>query len=187
MSSAAHQRPAATGSTGTTIVLSRVAHDDWPVQTRSARAVVCRENRHTHCDSRSNRRVRRQSGAAGRLERHSATHGVRHHGAGAVGSYSERVAVYATRSCRSRRVWIRVVSRVLSRSQDIACRISESVRTDQPENAAKPIQRLDHGGEERGVAAVARKNLADRDLESADHFFRLLTFLVGHIPSPSKL
>ena len=60
------------------------------------------------------------------------------------------------------------------------------MRADQPEEAPKPVQRLDHGGEERGIAAIARKNLADRDLEPADHFFGLLTFLVGHIPSPSK-
>jgi hypothetical protein len=54
------------------------------------------------------------------------------------------------------------------------------MRADDPEQAAQAVQRLDHRREERGVAAVAREDLPDRQLEAADELFGFLPFLISH-------
>lgn len=47
-------------------------------------------------------------------------------------------------------------------------------------DAAQTVQRLNHAGEERGVAAVARKNLPDSEFETTDEILGLLAVLVVH-------
>ena len=60
------------------------------------------------------------------------------------------------------------------------------MRPDEAEQASQSVQRLDHAGDERGVAAVARKELSDGGLEAADDLFGLLLFLIGHDSAPWK-
>src|SRR5262245_19621633 len=60
-------------------------------------------------------------------------------------------------------------------------RYLESVRADEAEETAQSVERLNHRGDQRGVAAVARKHLADREFQAADQLFGLLLFLVGHV------
>src|SRR3954468_15134955 len=54
--------------------------------------------------------------------------------------------------------------------------------SDDAEQAPQPVQCLDHRGDERRVAAVTRKDLPDRNLQSADELLGFLTFLIGHSP-----
>ena len=57
----------------------------------------------------------------------------------------------------------------------------KSVRADEAEETAQSVERLNHRGDQRGVAAVARKHLADREFQAADQLFGLLLFLIGHV------
>lgn len=54
------------------------------------------------------------------------------------------------------------------------------VRPDDPEQAAKAVQRLNHRCDQTGVAAVTR-DLSDRDFEPAHQFFGFQSFLIGHV------
>jgi len=56
---------------------------------------------------------------------------------------------------------------------------------DDADEASQSVQRLEHRRDERGVAAVARKNLTDRGFNPADQFFGFLPFLIGHVRVPS--
>lgn len=57
--------------------------------------------------------------------------------------------------------------------------------SDDAQEAAQTVQRLNHGREQSGITAIAGKNLADRELEPADKLLGLLAFLIGHVRSPS--
>src|SRR3990172_1556983 len=57
--------------------------------------------------------------------------------------------------------------------------------SDDAEEAAQTVQRLNHGREQSGITAIAGKKLADRELEPADKLLGLLAFLIGHVRSPS--
>src|SRR5262249_60165041 len=66
-------------------------------------------------------------------------------------------------------------------AKDQRRRCRESVRADEAEETAQSVERLNHRGDQRGVAAVARKHLADREFQAADQLFGLLLFLIGHV------
>ena len=55
------------------------------------------------------------------------------------------------------------------------------MRADEAEKTAQSVERLNHRGDQRGVAAVARKHLADREFQAADQLVGLLLFLIGHV------
>lgn len=60
------------------------------------------------------------------------------------------------------------------------------MRSDDAEEAAQTVQRLNDAGEQRGVAAIAREDLSDSELETADRLFGFLAFLIGHVGSPPE-
>ena len=60
------------------------------------------------------------------------------------------------------------------------------MRADEPEQAAEAVQRLDHRRDETRVAAIAGKNLSDRQFQAAYEFVGLLFFLIGHASPPES-
>ena len=66
-------------------------------------------------------------------------------------------------------------------NRTIRSEVAWSMRADEAEQAAQAVERLDHRREQGGIAAVAREHLADRQFESADHLFGLLTLLIRHV------
>jgi hypothetical protein len=56
---------------------------------------------------------------------------------------------------------------------------------DQTQHAAKAVRRLNDVCDEDRVAGIARKYLTDCHLDSGDERFGFLTFLIGHVGSPS--
>ena len=62
-----------------------------------------------------------------------------------------------------------------------------SVRPDNAQKTAQPVQCLNHLSQEACIPAVAGKNLADRDFEPADQLVGLLAFLIGHVALPLLL
>ena len=54
------------------------------------------------------------------------------------------------------------------------------MRSNQAEEAAQPVERLNHRRDHSGVTAITG-DLADRRFEAADQIFGLLLFLVGHV------
>jgi len=62
-----------------------------------------------------------------------------------------------------------------------------SVRPDDAQQTAKPIQCLNHLSQEACIPAVAGKNLADCYFEPADQLVGLLAFLIGHVALPLLL
>jgi hypothetical protein len=59
------------------------------------------------------------------------------------------------------------------------------MRPDDAKQASQPVQRLEHRRDERGVAAVAWENLANRGFNPADQFLGFLPLLIGHVRFPS--
>jgi hypothetical protein len=62
-----------------------------------------------------------------------------------------------------------------------------SVRPDNAQQTAQPIQCLNHLSQEACIPAVAGKNLADCYFEPANQLVGLLAFLIGHVALPLLL